>query len=294
MAEQRARLLLSGAQRDAPRAAGCFPEPMSTIKRKVIASGRRLLAGLGEFIMALGYSDTPILPDSGYHVHDGDRPQPKIVEPATASTQEAAGRPPSDAVILFDGSLLDRWRGRNGAAEWKAENGYFEVVPGTGDIASAESFGDIQLHIEWAAPSVVKGESQGRGNSGIFLMNAYEIQVLDCYANPTYADGTTGAIYGQYPPLVNACRKPGEWQTYEILWVAPRWDRATLVSPAYVTVIHNGVTLHHHQALRGPTGHRNTPEYAPHGEAPIRLQDHGDLVRYRNIWVRRLKDYDQP
>src|SRR5262249_34306834 len=147
---------------------------------------RRLFAGLEEVIMSLGYSDTPILADSGYHVHDPNRPQPPIVDPGTASTPEAAGRPPSDAVVLFDGSSLSQWRGRNGAAEWKVENGYFEVAPGTGDITSSASFGDIQLHIEWAAPSVVKGESQGRGNSGVFLMNAYEIQVLDCYDNRTY------------------------------------------------------------------------------------------------------------
>ncbi|HLK61088.1 MAG TPA: DUF1080 domain-containing protein [Chthonomonadaceae bacterium] len=244
--------------------------------------------------MSLGYSDTPILPDSGYHVHDGDRPQPRIVDPGTASTPQEAGRPPSDAFILFDGSSLSHWQGRQGDAQWKVENGYMEVVPGTGDIGTREAFGDIQLHIEWAAPEFVKGDSQGRGNSGVFLMDRYEIQVLDCYDNPTYADGTTAAIYGQYPPLVNACRKPGEWQTYDIFWVAPRFEGDTLVSPAYVTVVQNGLVVHHHKALRGPTGHRNIPEYAPHGDGPIRLQDHGDLVRFRNIWVRPLKGYDQP
>ena len=243
--------------------------------------------------MSLGYSDTPVLPDSGYHVHDGDRPQPVVVDPGTASTQEAAGRPPSDAIVLLDGSDLSHWRGRNGAAGWKLENGTLEVVPGTGDITCTESFGDIHLHLEWAAPEVVKGNGQGRGNSGVFLMDNYEIQVLDCYDNPTYADGTTGGIYGQYPPLVNACRKPGEWQTYDILWVAPRFEGENLVSPAYVTVILNGLVLHHHKALLGPTGHRNRPEYVAHGDAPIRLQDHGDLVRFRNIWVRPLNNYDQ-
>jgi len=135
---------------------------------------------------------------------------------------------------------------------------------------------------------VVKGDSQGRGNSGVFLMGRYEIQVLDCYNNPTYADGTTGAIYGQYPPLVNACRMPGAWQTYDILWTAPRFEGDRLVTPAYVTVLHNGVVLHNHRALLGATGHRNTPPYTPHGDGPIRLQDHGDLVRFRNIWVRPL------
>lgn len=244
--------------------------------------------------MALGYSDTPILPDSGFHVHDGDRPQPRVVHPGTAPTGDTAGTPPSDAIVLFDGSSLEDWVGRDGAARWKIEAGYLEVTPGTGDIRTAKSFGDIQLHVEWASPVVVKGEGQGRGNSGVFLMDRYEIQVLDCYDNLTYSDGTTGAIYGQYPPLVNACRKPGEWQTYDILWTAPRWEGETLASPAYVTVLHNGLVLHHHKALQGGTGHRNIPGYTPHGDGPIRLQDHGDLVRFRNIWARPLESYDQP
>ena len=237
---------------------------------------------------SLGYSDTPILPDSGYHVHDGERPQPRLVGPGMPGTEEQAGRAPSDAMVLFDGTDLSQWRGKDGAAGWKVENGYVEVMPGTGDITSVPAFGDIQLHLEWAAPSVVKGDSQGRGNSGVFLMGRYEIQVLDCYNNPTYADGTTGAIYGQYPPLVNACRMPGAWQTYDILWTAPRFEGDRLVTPAYVTVLHNGVVLHNHRALLGATGHRNTPPYTPHGDGPIRLQDHGDLVRFRNIWVRPL------
>lgn len=229
-----------------------------------------------------GYTDTPILADSGYHVHDSARPQPPIVTPA------AGAAPPSDAVVLFDGLSLAHWTGRNGAAEWKVENGYMEVVPGSGDITCTPIFGDLQLHIEWAAPEVVKGEGQGRGNSGVFLMDRYEIQVLDCFDNITYADGTTAAIYGQYPPLANACRRPGEWQTYDIVWTAPRFDGDALASPAYVTVIHNGVVVHSHRALLGATGHRNAPPYAAHGDGPIRLQDHGDLVRFRNIWVRPL------
>ncbi len=235
--------------------------------------------------MALGYNDTPILPDSGYHVHDGDRPQPPIVFPGSPP---ASALPPSDAKVLFDGTSLNGWQGKNGTAEWKLENGYMEVAPKTGDIGTAESFGDIQLHIEWMSPIEVKGEGQGRGNSGVFLMDRYEIQVLDCFDNLTYSDGTTGAIYGQYPPLVNACRKPGEWQAYDILWRAPKWDGDRLISPACVTLLHNGVVLHFNQALQGATGHRNIPGYSPHGDGPIRLQDHGDLVRFRNIWVRPL------
>lgn len=241
----------------------------------------------------LGYSDTPVLP-SGYRVHDGERPQPRIVTPGAPSLPDQPGAPPSDAVILFDGTDLSGWEAvRGGEAGWKVENGYMEVVPGTGDIQTKELLGDCQLHLEWAAPAVVKGESQGRGNSGIFLMGLYEIQVLDCYDNPTYADGTTGAIYGQYPPLVNACRKPGEWQTYDILWVAPRFHGAK-VSPAQVTVLLNGVALHHATPLQGPTQHRQLASYTPHPPVgPLRLQDHGDLVRLRNIWYRPMKAYDE-
>jgi hypothetical protein len=243
----------------------------------------------------VGYDDTPVIPGSTFKVHDGTRPQPRAVTPSTPSTQERPGQPPSDAVILFDGRDLSDWTGRDGAARWRVENGYMEVAPGTGNIATREQFGDCQLHIEWAAPAAVKGESQGRGNSGVFLMGRYEIQVLDCYENPTYADGTTGAIYGQYPPLVNACRKPGEWQTYDILWEGPRFDGEKLVRPAHVTVILNGVVLHHHAELQGGTQHRQLASYAPHPEVgPLELQDHGDLVRFRNIWYRPLKGYDQP
>jgi hypothetical protein len=243
---------------------------------------------------AHGYTDTPMLPDSPWHVHDARRPQPAVVTPGTASKQKSPGKPPSDAVILFEGSDLSGWQGRDGKdAAWMVEDGCMEVVPGTGDIQTRERFGTCQLHLEWAAPAKVKGEGQGRGNSGVFLMTRYEIQVLDGYDNPTYADGITAAIYGEYPPLVNACRKPGEWQTYDIFWVAPRFNGVDLVSPAYVTLVHNGVLVHHHVPLMGPTGHRNVYRYEAHApEDALRLQDHGDLVRYRNIWVRRLKGYD--
>ena len=176
---------------------------------------------------SLGYSDTPVLPGSVYRVHDGTRPQPRVVTPGTASTQEAAGKAPCDAVMLFDGSDISGWTGKDGAATWKVENGYMEVVPRSGNITSKAKFGDCQLHVEFAAPTVVKGDSQGRGNSGVFLLGLYEIQVLDCYQNPTYPDGTTAAIYGQYPPLVNACRAPGEWQTYDIIWGRPALRRRT-------------------------------------------------------------------
>lgn len=242
----------------------------------------------------VGYDDTPMLPGSKWKVHDGTRPQPKIITPGTFSMQDAPGLPPSDAIVLFDGKNVSRWIGRDGEVKWKVEHGYMEVTR-SGDIETKEHFGDCQLHLEWAAPAQVTGESQGRGNSGVFLMGRYEIQVLDGYQNLTYADGITAAIYGQYPPLVNACRKPGEWQTYDVFFIAPRWEGQQFISPAYMTVIHNGVLVHHHTRLMGPTGHRGLANYdVPHPpQGPLRLQDHGDPVRYRNIWMRRLKDYDQ-
>jgi len=242
----------------------------------------------------LGYDDTPMLPDSQWRVHDSKRPQARVITPGTESSQEAAGQAPSDAVILFDGTDLSGWKGRDGDAQWKVESGYMEVVPRTGNIETKQHFGDCQLHLEFATPTEVKGESQGRGNSGVFLMGRYEIQVLDCYENPTYADGATAGIYGQWPPLVNACRKPGEWQMYDIIWVGPKFDGDKLVSPARVTVLHNGIAMHHDQPLNGSTGHRNVPPVAPHPpEGPLNLQDHGDLVRYRNIWYRPLTGYDE-
>jgi hypothetical protein len=242
----------------------------------------------------LGYDDTPYLPDSPWRVHDLARPQPAIVTPGTASTQNEPGRPPGDAVILFDGTDLSGWRGKDGPARWLVRDGYMEVN-GTGGIESIEVFGDCQLHLEFAAPEQVLGSSQGRGNSGVFLQGLYEIQVLDGYDNPTYADGTTGAIYGQYPPLVNACRKPGEWQVYDIAFVAPRFSEGEVTSPAYVTVFFNGVLIHHHQAIQGPTGHKTLSSYdgVTLNKGPLALQDHGgDKVRFRNIWLRHLRGYD--
>ncbi|GMV80878.1 MAG: hypothetical protein AMXMBFR7_20620 [Planctomycetota bacterium] len=243
--------------------------------------------------MALGYEDTPLLPGGKWTVHDGRRPQPPVVDPGTPFSQDAPGKPPSDAIVLFDGKSLDGWKNKDGAAaQWKVENGYMEVVPKTGDIWTKQAYGDMQLHLEFREPEI-KGEGQGRGNSGVFLMGCYEIQVLDCYRNQTYPDGTTGGIYGQYPPQVNACRAPGAWQTYDIVWVAPRFDGSRLISPAYVTVILNGVILHYHKALQGPTQHKRLAGYAPHANTgPLRLQDHGDLVRFRNIWVRPIDFYE--
>jgi hypothetical protein len=234
----------------------------------------------------IGYDDTPLIPGQPWRVHDGARPQPRAVTPAADSRT-----PPSDAVVLFDGVGLSGWRSfASGApAAWKVTDGYLEVVPGTGDIRTSAEFGDCQLHVEFATPAEVAGSSQGRGNSGVFLMGRYEIQVLDCYDNPTYADGTTAAIYGQYPPLVNACRRPGEWQTYDVIWTAPRFDGDRLATPAYCTVLQNGVVVQNHRELLGVTSHRVAPTWTPHPPVgPLRLQDHGNRVRFRNIWYRSL------
>jgi len=248
----------------------------------------------------LGYTDTPMLPGLPYHVHDPARPHPKVVTPAAQT-----GGPPSDAIVLFDGTSLAHWTSAKlnpvnpvstpQPAGWKVENGYFEVTPRSGDIATKEKFGDVQLHIEWAAPADVRGTSQDRGNSGIFLQGRYEVQVLDSFQNPTYADGQAGAIYGQWPPLVNPTRKPGEWQAFDIVFEAPRFESGKLKTPAYLTVFLNGVLLHNRKEVAGPTVHRALAKYVPQPlEDSLMLQDHGDPVRYRNIWVRRLQGYDQP
>jgi hypothetical protein len=230
----------------------------------------------------LGYTDTPMLPGLPYHVHDPARPHPSVVSPGAQP-----GAPPSDATVLFSGSDLSQWT--TSKQPWSVENGYLEVVPGAGDIRTNLKFGDVQLHVEWAAPAAVRGTSQNRGNSGIFLQGRYEVQVLDSFDNPTYADGQAGAIYGQWPPLVNPVRKPGEWQAYDIVFEAPQFDRGTVVKPAYLTVFLNGVLLHHRQDVMGPTVHRALASYAAQpAEDSLVLQDHQQPVRYRNIWIRRL------
>lgn len=245
----------------------------------------------------LGYKDTPILPGGKWHVHDGDRPMPKVIEPGTCSTPEQPGRAPSDAVVLFDGQDLSRWTdGRGGPAAWPVENGAVVTKAGAGVLRTRDEFGDCQLHVEWSTPTPPKGEDQGRGNSGVLLFGRYEIQVLDSYENLTYPDGQAAAIYGQYPPLVNASRPPGQWQSYDIIFTAPRFkEDGSLESPAYATVLHNGVLVHNHTALIGPMAFRAIAKYQPHGlKGTLVLQDHGNPVRYRNIWIRELKTYDEP
>jgi len=227
-----------------------------------------------------------------WEVHDRERAQPAIIDSRTPTALNEVGTAPSDAVVLFDGSNLDAWQSPDGEpAPWKIVDGAFEVVPGTGGIETRDGFGDVQLHVEWSAPDPPVGEDQDRGNSGIFLMDLYEVQVLDTYENQTYPDGQAAAVYGQYPPLVNAMRPPGEWNTYDIIFHRPRFDDSgALTVPATVTVLHNGVLVQDHEELTGPTGHYTRPEYEAHADRlPISLQDHDHPVRFRNIWLRELE-----
>lgn len=241
-----------------------------------------------------GFQDTPIVPGTKWHVHDNERPQPEVITPGTFSTQDAPGKAPSDAIVLFDGTNLDKWRSGDEAAKWDLVDGAMQVKPKTGELTSKDEFGDCQLHIEWSAPNPPSGNSQGRGNSGLFMMNRYEIQILDNYNNPTYADGTASAIYGQTPPQVNAIRPPGEWNVYDIIWQGPRFKEGKLEKPAYVTILVNGVVTQNHTMLIGDTPFKNVGKYNPHGETgPIRLQDHGNPMRFRNIWVRPLRPVEQ-
>nr|WP_237055918.1 DUF1080 domain-containing protein [Lysobacter chinensis] len=229
-------------------------------------------------------------PRSAEHwpIHSTDRPQPATVEPGPAA---APAPVPVDAEVLFDGSDLSRWRSAEGGpARWKVEDGHLEVAPGAGAIVSSRGFGDVQLHVEWMAPEPATGRGQDRGNSGVFLMGRYEVQILDSYRNTTYPDGQAGAIYGQFPPRVNASRPPGEWQQYDIVFRAPRFDaEGRLQEPARMTVRHNGVLVQDGAVLTGPTAHRERPPYAAHPpRLPLLLQDHGSPVRFRNIWLREL------
>ena len=222
--------------------------------------------------------------------HDMNRPAPAVVDPGTPSSEDTAGRPPADAVVLFDGKDLSKWSQKDGSpAKWKVGSGYFEVVPKTGYIYTRQAFGDCQLHVEFAEPAPAKGEGQDRGNSGVFLMGLYEIQVLDSYENKTYADGQAGAVYGQYPPLVNASRPPGQWQSYDIVFHGPRFGGdGKLARAARVTVFHNGVLVQDNVEIQGSTASEKPLYEAQPEKLPLALQDHNHPVRYRNIWVREL------
>jgi hypothetical protein len=232
-------------------------------------------------------------PDPNWLDHDRDRPQPALVTPGTPSTPDHVGTAPSDAVVLFDGKDISQWVSLNDGSptKWITRDGYMECVKGSGYVRTLQNFGDCQLHVEWATPTPARGEGQGRGNSGVFFgMDRYELQVLDSFENKTYADGGAGAVYGQYPPLVNVSRPPGEWQTYDIVYTAPRFEADGKVkSPARLTVFQNGVLVQNNVKLTGPTSWLERAPYQPHPEKqPISLQDHGNPVRFRNIWVREL------
>lgn len=242
----------------------------------------------------IGYTDTPVLPDQEWRVHDGKRPQPNLVVAGSHFSENA--KAPQDAVVLFDGTDLSRWRsGSGGEAKWKIENGYMEVAR-TGGIQTRQEFQDFQLHLEFASPEKVVGASQGRGNSGVIIFGKFEIQVLDSFKNPTYPDGQAGAMYGQFPPRVNASRKPGAWQTYDLIFEAPQIDaNGKLVKKANVTLFHNGVLVHHRKEFIGEVSHRGVAKYSKNTptKGGIHLQDHGNPVRYRNIWIRSLDEYDE-
>lgn len=226
----------------------------------------------------------PKLP-SGWPVHDMKRPIPDTVLPGKTSSDA-----PSDAVILFDGTNLDSWRGsKSKKVNWILGNGFIEVTPKTGSIATKQKFGDMQLHLEWAAPDVVIEKAQKRGNSGIFLMGRYEIQIMDCWKNNAYADGMTGAVYGQTPALVTACRKPGEWQSYDIVYTAPTFDGDKILKNGRVTVFLNGILVQNNTEILGGTNHKKLPKKVIHAaKESLVLQNHGQKVRFKNIWVREL------
>jgi len=242
-----------------------------------------------------GYNDTPQLPGQKWKVHDMERPRARKVTPALPLLNEA---PPSDAIVLFSGKDLSQWvqaarGGQTREPQWKVENGYMEIVPRTGRLLTKEKFGDCQLHVEWMVPKTTTGTGQGVGNSGVELMTRYEIQVLESNESLTYADGAAGAIYGVWPPLVNPARPKGEWNVYDIVFEAPRFEGAKVVKPAYFTVFFNGVMVHNHREVLGTTIWRQVPKYRAHAsEEPLSLQDHNQAMRYRNIWIRRLPASD--
>ncbi|MBI4910086.1 MAG: DUF1080 domain-containing protein [Acidobacteria bacterium] len=243
-----------------------------------------------------GYTDTPQIPNQKWKVHDSARPKPRKITPGLPIPSAPA---PADAIVLFDGKDLSKWvmqvrGGQPAEPRWTVRDGYMEIAPRSGRLMTKEKFGDVQLHVEWMIPSGGQGAGQGRGNSGVELMMRYEIQVLESSQNVTYADGQAASLYGQWPPLVNVSRPEGEWNSYDIFFEAPRFDGEKLTKPGFVTVVHNGVLMHHHQEILGTAVHRRVATYRPHGaEEPLSLQDHGHPVRYRNIWVRKLKSYDE-
>lgn len=250
-----------------------------------LAAGNLALAAEGFGIKP----GTPEIPGTPWQVHDGTRPQPRIVETGGAVAVKA----PGDAKVLFDGGSLDAWTTDGKAASWAVKEGILVASPGT--LTTKEQFGPVQVHLEWRVPAGRKVDGQGGGNSGIFLMGMYEVQILQSHENKTYPDGTAGALYGQTPPLVNATAPQGEWQSYDILFHPPKYDGEKVVEPATVTVIQNGVVLHHARKFMGPTQFRQLASYPPkHPETgPLALQFHGDPIEFRNIWARAIGNYDE-
>ncbi|MHB1864336.1 MAG: 3-keto-disaccharide hydrolase [Gemmatimonadaceae bacterium] len=264
------------------------------MRRRRAAIGRVPLLMAGALAaLALATPPAGAQVDTRWPQHSMDRPQPPVVDPGPYVAER--GRP-ADAVVLFDGHDLSQWRDdKGGPAKWTLGNGYFQVAPGTGTMRTAQAFGDVQLHIEWRAPTPARGEGQERGNSGVFLQGLYEVQVLDSYHSTTYPDGQAGSIYGQFPPLVNPARPPGQWNVYDIIFHRPRFDASGAVTaPARFTVFMNGVLVQDNVALSGPTANKVRPPYEKTlDRLPLGLQDHGDLVRYRNIWIRELPDQER-
>lgn len=246
-------------------------------------------------VAATGLLTTSLAAQSAFRwkIHDMTRPVP----PKVVSQLQLPVKPPSDAVVLFDGTDLSKWRAADGSpAKWIIKDGNLAAVPGGGPVFTRDGFGDIQLHVEWAAPTPGRGKGQGRGNSGVFLMGKYEIQVLDSFENVTYTDGQAGALYGQYPPLVNASRPAGEWQAYDIVFRRPRFQPdGSVAQPARLTVFHNGVLVQDNAKAWGPTSWLQHLPYESHPDRlPLQLQDHGNPVLYRNIWVRELEEEPRP
>jgi hypothetical protein len=230
-----------------------------------------------------GYNDTPVQPWSGFRVHDADRPLPPRIAPGPFAASAPA---PDDAVVLFDGTNLAQWQSN----DWKVVDGCIEAA--TGNLTSKAEFGSCQIHLEWLVPTNLTGHLFDRGNNGVLLMGLYEIQIYDSYDEKLYPDGQAAAIYGQTPPLVNVCRPPGQWQSYDIIFNAPKFDGDKLVLPAFVTVIHNGVVVQNHQEIYGETAHRELPEYKHKvSKGPLALAGHNCPVRFRNLWVRPLPEH---
>ena len=239
------------------------------------------------FVLSLPLFAQQMMKEGEYKPEDTEFYEPKVEK----ITPGQDNQPPSDATVLFDGKDLSAWESvKGGEPQWTVQDGYFTVKPGTGHIKTKEDFGDFQLHIEWRSPQKIEGKGQGRGNSGIFLQGLYEVQVLDSYESPTYVNGQAGSIYKQSPPLVNATRPPTEWDVYDIIYTAPKFDEknGALLEAGYVTVLHNGVVVQNHTKLQGTTEYIGTPKWVAHGDGPIVLQDHSNPTSFRNVWIRKL------